>query len=505
MMISILLIFLSCVFVITTLKIIFKTSKPTFDHYWHLSYIKDIQLNKQARHTFKFVCKHSNILEETNFSYPLFFHWLLSFLPFDLIKKKFLRINIIIEIGLYVFAGFLIFSFNDFKGIEQIGLIAILIVTNPFNRFIWNAKFRGLSPRNFGILLAYVYLFFFTTDLIPQQFIIRVAILSIISLLVILSSQFSTQYLVIFSFFSLFFKEFQPITALAIAIILFYVFFPATFRSYIKGQWEHKKIWFKHLAKIDLWKTRPSVYRDFIYDFYKKRNLKYFLTNPIIEALIGFPLITALLIVAPKSLISQNIVFSAFIAFFLTSFKYTRAFGEPQRYLEMALPGLIFLGLKYLSAEQLELMVIVNLVIFVMHVNVFVDFNSKPRFSEKVITQITSIVSEDKSKTPLLISNNWGFVGYFLPDKSINLLMPTFTNWYQYGFPINKVFPEALFSIDKDVIIEWIKNFNPGWFLLEDYYWDANSFEESLQKNGISYNKSLIENSVLLYQLKNHK
>lgn len=500
-MISTLLIILAGVFLIASLKIIFKTSKPNFDHYAHLSFIKDIQLNNH-----RFINKNSNILEEKNFAYPLFYHWLLSFLPFDLIKKKFLRINLFFEILLYLFTGFLIFSFNEFKGYQQLGLIAILIVTNPFNRFTWNAKSRGISPRNFGILLAYVYIFFFTTTIIPDQAFLRIALLALISLVIILSSQFSTQYLIIFSIFNLFFKEFEPIAALAIAVLLFFVFFRATFKSFIKGQWQHKKIWFKHLAKIDLWRNRPSVYRDFFYDFYKKKSLKYFLTNPIIEAVIGFPLIVALLIVAPQSLIKVHIVLSAIIAFFLTSFKYTRAFGEPQRYLEMALPCLIFLGLKYLTVAQLEMLVIINLVIFIMHVNVFVDFNAKPKYSEKAIEEIASLINVNTDNiTPLMLSNAWGYAGYFLPEKKIKIIIPTFTDWYQYGFPINKILKRDLFCIDENVIIEWIKKYKPGWFLLEDHYWNANSFENTLNRNFISYNKKIIENSILLYKLTNRE
>ena len=32
-------------------------------------------------------------------------------------------------------------------------------------------------------------------------------------------------------------------------------------------------MWFLHLARIDLLNKRPSIYRDFFYDFYKKTSV----------------------------------------------------------------------------------------------------------------------------------------------------------------------------------------------------------------------------------------
>ena len=147
---------------------------------------------------------------------------------------------------------------------------------------------------------------------------------------------------------------------------------PGYFLSYIRGQYNHKKIWIKHLAKIDLLKNRPSVYRDFIYDFYKKKNLKYFLTNPIIEVLTGFPLLLALAYVRPEIFKNNIIIFSAVACFIFTSFRVTRFLGEPQRYIEMALPMLVLMAVKYLTTEQVYLIVIFNIIFFIIHINTFV-------------------------------------------------------------------------------------------------------------------------------------
>ena len=277
---------------------------------------------------------------------------------------------------------------------------------------------------------------------------------------------------------------------------------PGVFVSYIRGQYNHKKIWIKHLAKIDLLKNRPSVYRDFIYDFYKKKNLKYFLTNPIIEVLTGFPLLLALAYEQPEIFKNNIIIFSALACFIFTSFRITRFLGEPQRYIEMALPMLVLMAVKYLTTEQVYLIVIFNIIFFILHLNTFAKFYTHEVFHAGVRNEIKSLINKNANKTkPLLLGNNWAMPGYFLPEKNFQIMMPTFTSWQQYGFPMDKIFPEHLFSLDRSVAMHWIKNYKPGWFFLDEYYWDAKTFEDSLQQNCIPYNKKIIQNSVLLYEL----
>ncbi len=504
MIISIILIIFSGLFIISTQKIIFKISKPGFDHYWTLSYIKDLQLKRKRKikDKYHFVAKHSNILEENNFSYPLFFHWILSFLPFDFISKKYLKINFFLEGMLYLSALLLAFSFDSFKNNEKVGIALLLIVTNPFNRYLWNAKARGISPRNFGIILSYIYLFFLSTQPVATLVIIKIFLLLLISFLIILASQFTTQYIILLSFFYLiFYQDYIPIICVILAFLCLAVIFPFTFQSYFKGQIQHKKIWFKHIAKIDLWKARPSIYRDFIFDFFRRRSIKYFLTNPIIEVILGFPLIPVLAIVSSQIIFKNQIILSALFAFIITSFKYTRAFGEPQRYLEMALPSLIFLALKYLTVEYLFIIILFNIVFFLIHLNAFANFNNHDDNILSNKSKIILLIKNTESVNSLILANNWGMTGYFLPEKNIEVMMPTFTSWEQYGFPIDKIFPEHLFSLNKDVVKHWIQSYKPGWFFLDDYYWPRNEFESAMVDNGVKFSFQEQFRPVLLYKL----
>ena len=99
------------------------------------------------------------------------------------------------------------------------------------------------------------------------------------------------------------------------------------------------------------------------------------------------------------------------------------------------------------------------------------------------------------------LGNNWRMPGYFLPEKSIQIMMPTFTNWYQYGFPINEIFPEHLFSLDKNVAIQWIQRYQPGWFFLDEYYWPQLDFEREMNSKGIAILLRDEFKPALLYQI----
>lgn len=498
---TLILIFLSVLFMIGSLKMIMKVSKPGVDHFTHLSFIKDIQLNKR-----RFILKNSNVVEDKNFMYPQLMHFILSFFPFSFSEKKYLRINFITEIMLYGFAVFTVYYFSDGDKIKALGLASLLIVTNPFNRFIWNAKVSGISARNFGILTVYLYLFFFSSDIFTEVIYLRLLVFILLGFIIIISSQFATQFLLLFSLICIFFRSYYPAIALPFSFLLFYLIMPKVFLSYVRGQYQHKKIWIKHLAKIGLLKNRYSIYRDFIYDFYQKKNLKYFLTNPIIEVLAGFPLIVVLAIIQPEIFRNNLVIFAAIASFILTSFRFTRFFGEPQRYVEMALPMLTFVAIKYLTTEQIYLIVIFNIIFFILHINTFAKFYPHEIFHAGIRDAIKTLINKSIGNTnPILLGNNWGMSGYFLPEKNMQIMMPTFTSWQQYGVGIDKIFPEHLFSLDRNVAIHWIQDYRPGWFFLDEYYWPQSEFEKELKTTGISFSLKEEFKPVLLYQLESYE
>lgn len=495
------LIIVSFIFLATTIKIIFKVSRPSNDHYANLSFIKDIKLNGH-----RFILKNSNIVDDKNFAYPQLMHFILSFFPFSFSEKKYLRINFITEILLYGFAVFTVYYFSGGDKIKVLGLASLLIVTNPFNRFIWNAKVSGISARNFGILTVYIYLFFFSSDIFTEVIYLRFAVFILLGFIIIISSQFATQFLLLFSLICIFFRSYYPAIAFPFSFLLFYIIMPTVFLSYLRGQYQHKKIWVKHLAKIDLLKNRYSVYRDFIYDFYQKKNLKYFLTNPLIEVLTGFPLIVVLAFIQPEIFTNNLVIFAAIASFILTSFRFTRFLGEPQRYVEMALPMLTFVAIKYLSTEQIYLVVIFNIIFFILHLNTFAKFYPHEIFHAGIRDEIKTLINKNIGNThTILLGNNWGMPGYFLPEKNMQIMMPTFTSWQQYGVGIDKIFPEHLFSLDRSVAIRWIQDYRPGWFFLDEYYWPQSEFEKELKSTGISFSLKEEFKPVLLYQIENYE
>ena len=480
-----------------SIKIILKITKPSYDHYANLSFIKDIQLNNH-----RFLLRNSNVLFDKNFAYPVFFHWLLSFFPFEIIKEKYFRLNISIELINSLVIVTMILALNQFADLATCGMLFLLIVTNPFNRFLWNAKVSGISSRNFGLLTIYLFIFYFSSNLFQTNIYLRIAGFSFLGLIVILSSQFATQFLLIFSCTCIFFGKNLPAISLPVSFFAFFILMPGVFTSYIKGQIIHKKNWIAHISKIDLFRYRPSIYRDFVYDFYKNRSLKYFLNNPVIEVITGFPLLVILLYKQPQIIWHNPIIFSGIFSFLFTSLGFMRAFGEPQRYIEMIFPVIIITTFKLINSTDIFAVIIYGVVFFIFHFNTFAVFWRNEMFNEQTFAQIKKLINNgNDGNKAMLFGNNWSMQGHFLPEKNMNILMPVFTVSQQMGFAIKDILPEHLFSIDRKVIFAWIKNQNPGWFFLDDYYWPRNEFESAMVDNGVKFSFQEQFRPVLLYKL----
>ena len=109
-------------------------------------------------------------------------------------------------------------------------------------------------------------------------------------------------------------------------------------------------------APIFILKSRPGIYRDFFYDFWKKiknfrkdkiGTINYIYTNPLIEIMHGFPFLWILIWdsfnkpINPLSIHFWELIFITTSIFFLTSFNKTRFLGEPQRYMEFIIPLIV--------------------------------------------------------------------------------------------------------------------------------------------------------------------
>jgi len=389
------------------LKFQMPSNKPGSDHAIHLGIVRRIKSNDN-----KFLTSGILSHNEKNPFYPQLFHWCLSYLNVSFIKGRhgFLnRLLYLIQLGFFNFFLFSSSQYFPLTTIEHL-LVNIIYITFPFSYVLWNSKNAGLSARRIGLILGELFLyslFFYKLEGKPWMLVI----ITCLVLLIILTSQFATQMALLSAvFFAIFFNSYLLLVTPLLAMLVFYIIMPQVCTNYIRGQYNHKRNYALFLASIFILKARPSIYQDFLYDFWKKikinfrRGCFYVLTNPIIEALYGFSYLWLALYMHYFAIQGEErsdlLIFSSIgiILFFITSFRVTRFLGEPQRYMEFFIPIYSLIAIWVLTPNQLFFMLFFNLLL------IFVPkyFLRKEQSSEKgrqmkneVIEQLGVLVGEN--------------------------------------------------------------------------------------------------------------
>lgn len=334
---------------------------PASDKLYHKLLIQLIKSNNN-----KPILKHSNILNSHLQSYPQLLHWILSFFSVTSFDKLDRRIPmILLSLNLTVFFASIWF-FQSLLSLKPTGLFylssTLLFVTTPYQYNISNAKNVGLSARGFGLFLSLVCFLFLMMYLFKGS-ILFYGLGVIFGVFVLLSSQFSTQ---VFYFvplvFGLFTLKWQIIALPFISTALFFAILPKLAYVSLKGQLEHKKLYYRHLAKRFILLHRFSNWRDLVYDIPRMvyhrflmekgkllttikiifRNA-YIRRNSIVILFLELPVIVAVLVYGMfidlgMLKIVWLFILSCFTVFILTTFRFSRFLGEAERYLEYALP-----------------------------------------------------------------------------------------------------------------------------------------------------------------------
>jgi hypothetical protein len=318
------------------------------DHYFYEFYIET-----HRRNGHRFFAKFPNFINETYITDPQFFFKLLSYFPSNYTKKISLLLNPI----LITLMGFTILLFSKYTlHYENYICIFILVSTLVTPHFFYgqNARIYGLNSRGIGLLLTVFY--FICTYYIEysnyQFFGIFFAIL--IAYLIWGVSLFAQQSMLFFSLLgAIIFGWYYLLVVQISGILLFYVLHRDYAHSYFIHRLKYLDIYNKYFKDSFLLKLRYSIWRDFIYDFwlFRKNGLKkqflYIYYNGLLAVLILNPAIlffVYLLILnknylnTPIEIFNSKIIIIGFALFLLTSTRYTRILGEPERYLEMLIP-----------------------------------------------------------------------------------------------------------------------------------------------------------------------
>ena len=343
------------------------------DQHYHFALIDTIRSNR-----YRFVRGDDFFLIEPKMIYPQLVHWCLSFLPDSILMPVGRYLSVVM-----VFLSTLVFSLFAWQMYpdmfpeggpgqwEFLCLSLALYVFTPYSYYTNNAKNAGLSARAVGVLLLEL-LFYSLVLYLTGKGALFVYVSVVIGLVILLSSQFASQvFLFVLPVASLVLGEPRLLLVPVLAIFIYMAVLPGFFFAYARGQWYHKSFYCRYLAKNFILELRPSIWRDFIYDFWARFKsqpkssvnvppvrrllsrlywpLRYALGNSVVLLVVGMPLVLIAIVllfshlgVGSSSLwgrhdttvIMGGLVLSALVVFLLTTFRPSRFLGEPERYAE---------------------------------------------------------------------------------------------------------------------------------------------------------------------------
>lgn len=322
------------------------------DHYFHDYFIQVIKQNKN-----KFFSRFPNFIDDLRPTDPQLMYKIISYLPSKYRNISSILLNPISLLFLiFSFIFFLIFNTNlDHK---NIAVSVLLLSSTPQYFYAQNARLYGFSSRGLGLVIGF--LVTISLYLTLNTHIYYFIFLIIFCYLSWLSNLFLQQYLFFLSLLlSLLFNINHLFFAEIVSIVLTIFFHYEYSISFFKSRLKYLIIYQKYLSKRFILNYRYSIYRDFIYDFWKKNNYKsisnwlsYLYNNSILIIIFLNPYISFsffnffdyqknITYDNPLLNFSYQVIICSFLSFFITSFRSTRFLGEPERYIEMAIPWLV--------------------------------------------------------------------------------------------------------------------------------------------------------------------
>ena len=406
------------------------------DNTIQLNIIEQIRLNRHH-----FIRKSKSFLFCDDMIYPQFLYWILSFIGKRsqgiVFRYLFVVFHFLVTLAFVLFLK-QIYPYIDNSIVSEEEFIfwsGLVYLLNPFNFNINNARNTGVSTRGIGLLFGSIYLYLIVLYNL-QGSIVYLVLAGLASLLTLVTSQMAMQ-MKLFSMpiLMLFFKSWVIGIPLLGSLLVFYMLMPGYATMYLKGQIRFKYFYFKYLAKNILLSKRYSIWRDFVWDFWKiifngfkhkgqvKKGLLYFYDNPILVLGFSLPFCIPLLLVytglvgidqavfQDKTLISLfAILISMLILFLLTSFRLTRFLGEPERYVEFSmglvapLAVIVFKGQGILLPGILTFCFLFNFIQFIAMRKRVKDSQMPGFFSD--LAKVNSILEKEDGEIRLLSNNN---------------------------------------------------------------------------------------------------
>ena len=299
-----------------------------------------------------------------------------------------------------------------------------LYLATPLLYSASNSRLYGLSARGLGILLYTIFTlvyYYYSKDESWQLF----TVLCVVSILIILSNLFAQQGLIFLGIFLfLFYGKLDVLIIIMTSVLVLFLTKKDYFIPFFKSRIRYSIIYSKYLAKSFILKQRAGVYRDFIWNFWRgemsiSKRVFYIYTNPIVQGIFLTPVIILLLFLTTNfELVHSDYSFFAiisFLSFFLTSLNWFRFLGEPERYIELALPWIIVttVNLK-VSQSWMELYVLCGLIVISI---INYSFFKKIRSSKNVSSDAELLYLNNQglfNSNSVLFSNNQSVLTFLM-------------------------------------------------------------------------------------------
>jgi hypothetical protein len=459
------------------------------DHYFYDFYIESIRRNRN-----KFFSIFPNFINQTYITDPQFFFWLLSFLP----KGRIKWVGLLLNPFLVTLMGFIVFLFLRLEFHLSYDLIlVILIATLVTPQFFYgqNARIYGLNSRGIGMVLMVFYLICSYYFVINQHVVAAYVFAVITAYLIWGTSLFAQQALVFYSLTcAIFFGWFDLILVLMVSVLVFYVLHTKYARLYFINRWKYFIIYKNVFADTFILKARYSIWRDFIYDFwlFKKNGLKKQLLyiyyngaiaiiflNPAVLFCIYILMFNFQIINTSIAFFCGKIIIAGVIIFILTSFRYTRVLGEPERYLELIIPFVNIFAIPILinsySYSIAIWLIFLLLVISIFQIFVFAFFlkdvgNSNVSMIETVKNSINESITNDVKVS--FFCNNFNWSSYNLnADWSFVHYYPTSN--YLANIPVISLIEEYPF-IKEEFVHKIQQHYDVMFILIDRRKWNKN-------------------------------
>jgi hypothetical protein len=479
----------------------YKAPVELSDHHYHVALIKGIKRNGH-----RFLREHPNFIAEKNFAYPQLFHWLCSFLSEKYYRQRYVVINITVNVLIIIsfLVGtqlFYVYQLEEKVSAELLLMLGLLFVCTPFTYAPWNARNVGISARSFGVLtglwfnFALIYSYYF-----PSW--VSYGVLTFCMVLVLLSSQFTGQYLILGLLpLAMLLEKYELLLFLMLAFCFCYLLMPTVFKKYVVGQYWHKRIFGKYLVESYVLSARPSIWMDFVRDIYKKiqqqkgASIYYILYQPLLYIFIGIPANVALFFLVLTMGSTEHVVmFKPFYAliltglvlFLLTSFRRTRFLGEPERYVELSIPMAVFLvvQLSLVTGVAGKLWYVVAFSVVILAIQFLLlwrsNRNKSTSIKAKDLESIIELVVSHSQEQGTLLSNSWHAMRKFYATD-IKTLTPVITAQYTGKFHISEIFKESFIYLSQDVLVELMEAFKLDYLILDTSHTTA-QFQERMTK-----------------------